>query len=398
MRTNSQFKSNLNGKLHGTTLNKIDGVNAKIGDAAAAMSLRTDPPTTIRSSRIENAIYDHVFNYTIPSDFKGVDSVIDIRPIGVRSTDDGLTGRGLMEFDVKKERNTFAVEQVNGVKTLRLSKNLTGRTTVAPLDSAADPFATIALSGDASDLTTDNLDFVSGSGSISFDLSGSTGQAIVTITLADGIDLSDLLNLGALMEWIKFPAATLTSVALRWGSSASAYWQKSVTKPHDRTAFDNNAWNLLIHDWNSATKVGSPDEAAISVIQIVINYTAGTAVTGVHLDSVTAALGEAWEMVYYSNAFFTNAAGTVYKTEPTLETDLILLDPDALNILSYETLAILAQEVKGKNGSSDVELAYTRLEGKGNTLGLYDHYNEKYPSQAIRLQGTYYEFGELSGL
>ena len=124
MITVSQFKTKIAGKMHGTTLGKITDVYGKLQEGAGNVLLRLDPPSTKRRARIDNAIYDKVYNYAAPSDIKGADSVLDIRPVSLRSTDDEIYGTFERTFDIKKPENTFVVETVNGVKTLRLSKAL----------------------------------------------------------------------------------------------------------------------------------------------------------------------------------------------------------------------------------------------------------------------------------
>lgn len=396
------FKTKVEGKLHGTTLAKVADFYGKLHEAAGNVLLRLDPPTTKRRARIENAIYDRVYNYVAPSDIKGEDAILDIRPLGERSSSDDIGGTYGREFDIKKRENTVAIEHINGAKTLRLSKVLTPRTTLHRCDSLTLE-GTVTGGGDVQNLETDELDFISGNASIKFGLSGSTGTGTITIALDNEIDLEDLEDLGALFEWLKFPDIDrLTSVKLEWGSSSTVYWHKTVTAAHDRSFADvgDDAWMLLRHDWSSATEVGSPDSddaAAIDYLKITITYTAaGGALAGVRLDNITAALGEAWEAVYYSGSLFRSSAGT-WKEIPTDDSDIIQLDVDGINILLYEFMTILTQEIKGKNMAADLAAFERKLEGDGKKPGLYELYEQKYPSEAVPRSTTYGEFDALDG-
>lgn len=391
MLTISQFKAEVTPKLHGLTLQKIGTIEEKLREAAATVLSRISPPTTIRRARIENAIYDRVYNYTAPDDLKD-DDVIDIRPIGERSAEDAIAGRYGREFDIRKGTDTFAVESVNGVKTLRLSKELAPRTVLARLDSLTIG-GTVTGGGDVQNLAIDTLDCIAGFGAVSFDLSGATGTGTITVALPAAIDLSRLENLGALFSWLNFPEeAALTSVTLRFGSSASDYWEATATTAHDR-AFESNTWMLLRHDWNGASQTGTPDAAAVDYLQIIITYTSGTAQSGVKLDNITAALGEAWEVLYYSNRAFKGADGT-WKEKPTADTDTIMLDPDATNILLYQFLMAAAHEKKGRNARADIDYYRVLLDGDPRTAapGLYATYAGNNPSQAVEMQTTYYRF------
>jgi hypothetical protein len=388
--------------LHGTTLAKVQDVYGKFGEAASTMRLKCAPPSLIRSAPIANAIYDKVFNYSCPADCDS-QSIIDIRPISDKRFrfDDNIPTQGIKQFDIKKAENTYTIEYINGQKTLRLSKNLTPRTLLTRCDTLSE--ATFAAIGDASNLRIDSLDKISGEGAVKFDLSGATGTGGVSIDLKGPVDLSQLESLGALFTYFKFPTASiLTGVELRWGTSASSYWSRTVTAAQDR-AFADNAWLLLNHQWNGASKVGSPISGAITHLEIIAHYTSGTAYVGAGIDNITAALGEAWEVVYYSNSLFTDTTGVTWKQEPTNDTDIIRLDDDGINILLFEFMLTLQQELKGKNMGSDYQFFTNQLDGRFGqrgirlTQGLYELFNAKYPSQVPVREQTYYEFDALDG-
>ncbi len=401
------LKSKITPKLHGATLNKLVGdFYDKLREAAAATMARIDPPDTIYVSRINNALYDKVYNYTCPPFLKNPTRFVDIRPIGPRSKWDDNTGTFGKSFDLKKKANTFTVEMVNGVKTLRVNeKYLPAQILLVDLNSINIPqSATVIGTGDAQNLTIDTLDYVTSSGSLTFGLSGATGIGIITITLPVAVDLSNLLNLGSLFEWIKFPDATrLTNVQLSWGNSASAYWQQTVTVPQGRTAFDTNAWDLLANDWTTATKTGSPDPAQITFLQITFNYTTGAALTSVKIDSVTASLGKAYEAVFYDSRIFKDASTGALKSKPTSDSDLITLDESAFNIYLYECLRVILPEIRGKNSATDLAEIKELLDGDGrvirgtlvmNRVGLYRDYVSQNPSQAIPPQEEFYDFDD----
>lgn len=401
--TVGQLKTKITPKLHGATLNKVSTIYEKMLEAAATMLGRIDPYDTVQASRIDNAIYGRIYNYTCPTDMKGITKILDMRPIGQRNPRDTMDATFTKEFDIRKQDNTLTIETLAGVKTLRISKNVSALTMLEEFDVLD---STITTSGDITTPVIDYLDFISGVGSLSFGLSGATGQGVITVNLPQTFDLSRLNGLGALFEWLKFPnASRLTNVKLRWGSSASNYWEQTVTVPQGRTAFDSNAWNLLNNQWVTATKTLSPDASAINYLQITINYTVGAALSYVKLDSITASLGKAYELVYYSQNIFKDSSTGALKQQPTSDNDIITLDPIAFNIFMYEFLKLIVQELKGKNMASDMGLINYMLEGDGrvmrgnlimNRQGLYRDYQQQSPSQAIPGQQTYYDFGNLS--
>ncbi len=389
MTTIAQIKASVEGKLHGTTLARVAGVYGKIGEAAGRVLTRIDPYNTKKRYTIENAIYDKVYNYTAPTDLKGTSKIIDLRPIGDRNDQDNIQGRFTREFDIKKERDSIAVEVLSGVKTLRLSKQLTARTLLHNCDSLTAS-GTVTGSGDVENLTTDTLNHVSGTEALKFGLDGSTGSGILTFALDSTIDISELEGVGALFEWLRFPDSTrLTSVTFRWGNDASNYWQETATAAHDRS-FVSNAWQLLAHEWVSATEVGTPDSETVEWLQFEITYSIGAALTNVFMDNITAALGEVWELVYYANRLFTDATGTTWKAIPTAEDDIVMLDDEHIPLLVYEIMLILSQELQGSDMANDYKWFYNELyrTDAGNE-GMYELYEIQNPSEAIIPFETY---------
>lgn len=385
--------------MHGRSMNKVSDVYGKLGEAAGLVVARIDPYETIRRVRIENAIFDQVYNYTAPSDIKGVDKIIDIRPIGWRSKNDEVHGTYATQFDILKRDGTTTIEMVNGVKTLRLAKDLTARTVLHRCDSLTLE-GTVTGGGDIENLTANTLEYLSGSAAIQFGLDGATGTATLAFALDTAIDLSDMEDVGALFQWFRFAdASRVTSVQLRWGSDASNYWAKTITAPHDRSAFEDAAYNLGRFDWVDATETGTPDAENIDYLLVTITYSTGDAIANNFIETITAAKGEAYELIYYSNCLFTDTTGVTWKTEPTADSDILVLENTSENILLYEFQKTLANEVKGKNMGADYQAAELALEGNGREkMGLYTQYQEDYPSLALLQQNVYHEFADLNSI
>lgn len=406
--TVQQLKDKIQPKLHGASLKKLSGnFYDKMREAAAKMLIRIDPPDTVYKQRIDNALYDRVYNYTCPVYIKGPTKVTDIRPIGPRAYYDDPMATSGRSFDIQKEqmKNGMTIETIAGVKTLRISNAyLPGQTMLVDLNAinSGSTLPTVTAGGDAQNLTIDYLDYITSSGSLSFGLSGSTGSGTITIVLPQVFDLTTLNNLGALFAWEKFPdASRLTSIKMRWSSdtSGASYWERTITAPQGRTAFDSNAWNLITALWTGATVVGSPNAASIQYIQFIYTYSTGVALTGVKIDSVTASLGKAYEILYYDSRIFKNASTGALQSVPILDTDLITLDENATQIFMEETRKICVQEIKGKNMAADISEIHQVLEGDPKTrysdptnLGMYREYNAQYASDAIPPQEDYYSF------
>lgn len=379
--TVATLKDDIEAQMHGTTLNKVQGVDALINRAGRQVLMDVDPQETKRLMPIANAIYDDVKIYTAPVDLKG-DKIIDIRPQLNRSAQrDNFTKVHNEIFDLKKAGNTFSLEHRDSVKFLRLSKELTTGVTIHKADSITDN-GTWAVGDDATNLTRDTLNFVGGNAALNFDLNGAGTTAFIENSTMDAVDLTDHEDVGALFLFVYLPnASAITDVTLRWGSSTSDYWSVTVTAPHVGTAFQNG-WNLLRFDWNGAAVTGSPTVTAVDTLRVALTYD-GTADTDIRVDNIVSRLGEIWETLYYSKYLFRTSAG-VWGEEVTADSDSINLDTDSYNLLVFKGAEFAAQQQQGEDGPFD--LGYFQAE---YTRGV-DRYQRMYKSEVEKTKSSYY--------
>ncbi len=390
----SDIKTKVTGKLRGSTIQDVSDFYGKCQEAAGNVLSRSYPLETIRSSRIEGALFSHVNNYVINQDIRANKGIIDIRPISQRTRNDDVVGRYGTEFDINKERDTFTIEVVNGIKTLRLKKEVGTHVILATLDGVPSGGYTVTAAGDATDIETNSYDYVEGNGALQFGLSGVTGAGGITINMDYAINLETMEDIGSLFNWVNFPeAARLTNVQLRWGTDASNYWQKTVTTPHDRTSFVSGAWSLCRFDWSSATKTGAPAVTNIKYLQVIFNYTVGTAIANVRVNQISAGVGKPYELVYYSNYLFKGTDGT-YRAKPSADNDYINIEgTEGANLFLYELMLIIIQELGEKSVERSAKWFMQQLNGYGQVEGLYKNYNRNNPCQSLPVQMTYYRFG-----
>lgn len=384
MRTVASLKSDLVRKLHGTTLSKVQGVYDVIAEAGRNVLAEIDPQETIRVVTIENALFDDVHSYTCPSDMKG-DRFIDLQPQVNRTFGQNYTKNLIADFNRKKTQKTVNILYKNGTKFLRISEDVTpNKVTISDIASISGWSA----SGSAENITLDQLNFITGKKSLNFDINTDDTVAIIENSTLPAVDLSSQDQQNSLFVWVFIPDATkVTSIAARLGSSASNYFSQSTAVTHDSSAFANG-WNLLRFDYESATETGTTDWSAITYFQLRVTHDQ-TGDTDFRIDSITAGVGELYEIFYYSDSIFKGTDGT-YKTAPTSDNDVIQLETDAYNIFLYECAYLLAQELQGENGSFDESFFRRKLDGDGGKVGMYRKYTMKYPSQQKKARSTYY--------
>ena len=379
--TIADLKSDLEGVLHGTTLNKVRNLTELIYRASRQVLLDCDPPETERIQNIENALYDDVTRYAIPSDLKG-NKVIDVRPQVSRSLNDNFSQRYGEEFDLYKSDNTVAIEHDDGTKFVRIKKVLNQGVLINGCDSLTAN-GTWAASGTASNLTVDSVYYESGAASLNFDLTASASDAILENSTMTQVDLTNHDEKSSLFIWLYIPTtARITNVILRWGNDSSNYWSATATAAFDGTAF-RTGWNLLRYDWNGATETGTVDPARVDYIRLTITRADATADTDLRLDSIYSRLPSIYEMVYYSNSLFRSTSGT-FKEKPTLDTDIINMSADGYNLLVDQASILTGQQVQGKDGSFDLTFFQNRYTNNLKT------YKSLYPSRYIKPQEFYY--------
>lgn len=354
--TVQQSKAELEARLHGTTLSKIRNVDGAFDRAARQLLLDIDPPETKKTSQL--TIYDEIYDYASPADLKG-DGIIDIRPQQERQLYDKFQGKYSQDFDLRKRQSnsqsTFSIQFDNATKTIRIANQNAIAGIVLNTCDTISGNGTWAVSGNASNLSIDNIDYVKSSGSLKFDLAVSGSQGIITNPDMTAIDLTTHLNQSAIFfDTYLQTASAFTSIQIKWGSGASNHWNRILTTDFQGNSLQNG-WNLMKSEWNGATQTGSPDVANVDYLQVLYNYD-GTQQTGIRLDNIRSVLGKIWEVEYYSKYLFRDVTTGVFQETVTDDSNLINLDTETYNIFLDQLTIQAAQQQFGVDSGFDVSL------------------------------------------
>lgn len=378
--------------LHGTSLSNIQNFNGLVMRAASDILLRLDPQETKRTVET-SAIFNGVWDYPIPTDLKG-NKVIDIRPQFTRYPGDVWLQDYNQFFDMFKSgtgspyggsnQPMFTMNYNQGLRSMRINSPNLPAGVVLNTASVVASNGTWTAGGDASNLQTDNVNFIAYGGSLSFDLAASGSSGYLENSTMDPLDLTNNLNQAVQFLYTYLPTASdFTSVQLRFGSSSSDYYQVSNTMTQEDTAFQN-AWNLIDYPWLGATVVGSPDVTAINYIRVTWNYN-GTAQTAVRLNNITSTLGRILEMEYYSQYLFADASTGAFKEQPTSDSDYINLGIEARMIFFNRCMYLACQQVQG----ADANMGDMAFYNKGYEEGIRQ-YMTMYRSEVQKPQSYYY--------
>lgn len=339
-------KSELQGLIHGTTLNKVTNVYGAFNRAARQLLLDLDPQETKR--KLQTTVFDDVFSYVSPSDLKG-NKVLDIRPQVNRQLTDIFRQRYGQEFDVWKEftiQPMFTVQFESGTKTLRVGVHRAELSIRIVAATSPTENGTWTNGGTAGTLSTDSFISATGASSIKFNLAAGANPSTGYIenTTISSTDLSNHDNQSSLFWWVYLPSAThFTSFGLRWGSSSSAYWTNTTTTQADGSALVDG-WNLIKFDWSGSTTVGSPVDTAVTYSRLSFTYD-GTVENGVHVEQFISKLPIQVDIWYYSKFLFRDATTGTFQETVTSDSNVINLDTDTYNVYLWQVALQIMQQV-----------------------------------------------------
>jgi hypothetical protein len=371
----------LSSKIHGTTVNQVSGLNELHNYAARKLLNDIDPIETVRKTLTTTPLFNQVWDYACPSDLKG-NRIIDISPQYIRTPGQIITQTFNQPFDIDKNKNfppsEATIQWNNQVKTIRINDTSLPQ---GVLLEACNAVGNLTAGGTASTLAVDNVNYASGAGSLSFNVT--TGTGYISETLPSTLDMSTQLNQASLFYYLYLPAGSaLTSTEIRWGSSSGAYYSRTLTSTNEGNAFATG-WNLIRGDWNGATVVGSPNVTKIAYLYIGVTVT--SAQTGIRVDNVISNMGIYRTLEYYSKFLFRDGTTGVFQENVTDVSNLINLDTDSYNLYLNLLGFYSAQQLQGLDAM---------FYDANFFMGEYEKDKAKYcarqPSQVQKSRQAYY--------
>lgn len=387
----NELENHLIGLSHGGTLNKVRNRYYLYNRVANTILSKIKPLESIRVSQL--VVATDSYDYSLPSDFH---SLIGIYPQGERNWNEEGERNTIEDFDRMKkiDDKKFSIEALNGTKKVRIDWDTRPAKVLHSMESY-NGNGTWVASGTTTNILTDTIYKYAGGGSVRFDV-GASGDGIANTTMSS-VDLTTEDEIADLYLSFYIKDATelakLTSVTAIWGNDVTtAYWTGvAQTANADGTAF-RVGWNTVKIPWSTATETGTVAPATIDSAKITFTTT-GT-LNDIRVDNIFFSIGYAFDIKYYSKYLFQNASGT-YINQPTTDTDLVILDNDALNIFIFECLDEMAHQVEGEDSNFDMQQATKKLYGNAQApdyvgrVGLYAAYRSNYPNQEKKIISSY---------
>lgn len=382
--TYTNIKDLVNGAMHGKVDNlksALNTINQGVRQALGKVDLRS----TKRKSTLSPNLFNEVYDYSCPSDLKGM-GIIDVVPQINRSRDYDIDLVSPEEFDRRKSSdfNLITLYDYDGTRRLRLSMDVDDDSlVVSELDSLTSGGGTWTLFGDGTNVRADSDNYVKGNGSIAWDISsaGGTTAGIYNSSL-DTFDLTDYVSGGSVFVWVYITSVTnLTNFILRIGTDSSNYFTKTITTNNEGVSF-YNGWNLLRFDFSTSTEVGTVTDDTCNYVAIYMTKDgAKVSETDYRFDWLVVKRGEIHNLIYYSKYGWQSSAGT-YLENSTATTDYINADTEEVNIIIGQIAELGFRELRDYDD--------WKIQKQENKEDI-QNYQMKYPSEAKVYTTEYYQ-------
>lgn len=340
-----------------------------------------------RSAQLSPNMYENVYEYAAPTDLKG-EKLIDFRRQVNRPTNERWLLVDDVDFDRKKTVSHYrvAVRDENFSKLLMIDGLDTAKSKVLHTCESVTANGTWAATADASNLTVDNDNYITGGGALNFDMATGAATGYIENSTMTQIDLTDYQDKGAIFVWVFIPdysdaeGDTVTNFILRIGNDTSNYVSRTVTTNNEGATF-RDGWNLLRFDLNGATaSAGTVAWATVDYLRLTITKSASLAAdTDWRVDNFIARIGDIYDVVYYSKYGWQTSA-LAYIEESTTTTDLLVADTEEIEGIAFKAAELAANELKDYE---DVQIQRAEYENwKRN-------YQASNPSEALKKRRSY---------
>lgn len=245
-------------------------------------------------------------------------------------------------------RNIWSFTSINGRRQLVMSgRNLRQGGLLFSLDAVGDWVA----AGDASNLTLDENQKYEGSGSLNFDITNSSGGAIIRNSNID-INIEDLVTYhGYLKFWTWLTDDRIDDITVRLYEDTSNYYTIVADTDDAGDDFAEDEWIKIGFPMDDAVLTGSPDPTAITRIDIEYDLGSGfTSAADFRLDDIFTSFPDEMDLIYYSQYKGTDTTGVTNKKILTVDTDKLAIGeffPDIADLIARRAALNLWPGLRG---------------------------------------------------
>ncbi len=414
--TIGNLRRDVDSNLHAGGTSGLQDFYATVDKGRRAMIGKVRPEELIRKAYLEQALYPNVDRYATPEDLKYKD-VIDLSLLsGYRNVDSMDRPLQLVfqrRFAQKRNgaANVINIGYENGIKYARVFNPAgeiygpyvdgTGQVVVDGnqyvlihnCDSLSDN-GTWNVGGNVVNLVLDELVHVIGTGSLKFDINGSSTSGYLENFTLESFSLGDFLQRGAAFAWLDLPLPReMLAVKLTLGSNTANLttdlYTSTVNQPHDSNEF-TTGWNLLKFMLNNLTVVGTPNPNDLLYVRLDFTTT-GEPIPNCHLDNIVARKGRVYEVKYNSSYCLLDSISKAWKKIATANGDFIVAEEDTYNLILWETTLAAQKELYGSGQAAKSDVAAVEAE----MSAAYAKYTMEHPSEALLDEDSDHVFGNM---
>ncbi len=409
-----------NRKISPQSTSNARDIYGSISEASRNLLGKIKPKDLSRRTIIENALYDQVNRFECPNDMDQQNVMQWFRLDQRRNTDTfyfpmiQTTNRRFDQYRVN-DQNLFTIEYQSGRKFVKVSDMgyLAGQNTgvsnaatnnggglVIHNMNAIDNNGLWYTFGNAEDIVTDNLTYLSGNGSVRVNLNTSTNTGGIINTTLEPIDLSQFFIRGKVFTWLDIEDLNqLQTVTLDLFSNpmdlTTDYYSMTVNSPHDCPQFQEgpNLLGFLLDSNNGMTTVGTPNPANIAAVRLTCVTNATTPMRNVRFDNIIAKFGVVFGIQYISKYLYEDTDG-IWKENASNLSDIIHVEFEVYQLLVEELAVVLGQEVFTDTVMNRKGLIFGKIGQLEQSLSAkYVQYNKFHKAEFIDEQQEFYNFG-----
>ncbi len=367
-------------------------------DAKRNMTKEVAPPEMVRTSYLEQALFDEVDKYAVPDDLNYND-VIDIKKLAsyrdknVDTMDHEFQMVYRKRYNQKRpgSKNVMTVGYTNGIKTASIDHptGLRSQKVLIHDCDSLDKNGTWNFGGNVVNLVVDELNHVQGKGALKFNFNDTDTQGFIENATLHPVDLSNYLERGSIFSslFVSLPKKLIT-VRTRLYSSPDDYYEYTVNRPHNASAFQTG-WNILKSIFSNQYIVGNPNPKDINKIRYDF-VTNGEQINDMALDAIFARTGEVYEATYQSSYCIVDPVTGEWKLRADSGNDILPFEDDTYGIYLLETVIALKKELQANNSAGAIDYQSNELELKA----LYDDYKMNHKSEVVEDSQYMYTNGD----
>lgn len=383
--TLSQLKTDLSRRVAPADPSDSKDFYGAVETSAYSLLSKIKPKELSRRAIIENALYDQVNRYSCPEDldtnkimqwyrmalnnggrqqFLGFGSQVSNRSFDAVSSSRGISG--VQDWGgVDSAGSLFTIEYQSGKKFIKVIDGLpnTGLT-ISNMNSISDDNGTWNTFGNVVNLATDNLTYLTGTASLRFDINTTTTTGGLENYNLEAKDLSEYLNVGKVFTWLDIPNQNqIQTITIDLFSSLTDYYSITVSSPHDVDQFQlgQNMLGFAL-DREVMNTVGSPNPQAITGVRFTFVTNGTLQMNSVRMDNIVARKGHVYGVQYISNQMFQDTVSNLWKSRPTLDSDIIHVEYDTYNLLlDFCTVELANELMTDSDGRQNIRIYEEKL-------------------------------------